>query len=710
MFETLKRIWRDARQKSVYGMSDVNSWFGRGQASTSRSLEVYGKSVYVFAAVNKIAQKVSTINPRLYQVLNSKGDTREIMTHPSLDLLYRPNPFQIRSEFFKITVINKKLCGEAFWFKARNKSGKVVELWNVRPDRVTVVTDPTKYVIGYEFDKGNGTKETYAPEDIIHIREPNPTDPHHGLAITSPASARIETEAYATAYQRDFFQNNARPDSLLVTTENLTREQKADAIDSWEQRHKGRGNSSRVTFLEGGLQYQQVSLSQREMDFIESLKFTRDDILVAFGVPKSVITTDDVNLANANTGLAVFLSETVQPEMAVLIDTLNEMLIAPEYGAQFYLDFDDPTPTDRTVQTAEFTAGIDKWLTANEVRTQLSLPPLSGGDSLMRPFSDAPIASGEATKAMQRIATGTTPEHKRVDAERVFIGKPLLHIQLRMQDAIAELKAAATPKRKAKGKRKADEPTYTKLMAGKELRELYAKFINGNIDKRARKFAAATTNEANKQRDRVIANLESGKALKKKIKPTQIMDLESENQIFAEFSLPFIRDFTVEGGQDALDLIGQSREFVVTPAIAAKMSERATMFGTVINGATLDELSATLTEGLAAGEGIAELRDRVFYTYDKFDTYRAERIARTEATAANAAGTLDAYKQSNVVNGKEWIATMDDRTRDTHAMTDGEVVPSEAKFSNGLFAPGDGDADPSETVNCRCVLAPVVMK
>ena len=62
------------------------------------------------------------------------------------------------------------------------------------------------------------------------------------------------------------------------------------------------------------------------MDYIESLRFTRDDILVAFHVPKPIVAiTDDVNLANAQTAMTIFLSETIYPELVRLEEKINEV-------------------------------------------------------------------------------------------------------------------------------------------------------------------------------------------------------------------------------------------------------------------------------------------------------------------------------------------------------------------------------------------------
>ena len=53
---------------------------------------------------------------------------------------------------------------------------------------------------------------------------------------------------------------------------------------------------------------------------------------------------------------------------------------------------------------------------------------------------------------------------------------------------------------------------------------------------------------------------------------------------------------------------------------------------------------------------------------------------------------------------KEWLATIDGRTRHSHAMLDGKVVDKDKKFENGCMFPGDPNGSPEETYNCRCTL------
>ena len=662
------------RQKTFYNLQELSKIISGGDWSNDSLIEQYGKSLYVYAAINKIAQKISAIDLEVSEIQNSKGDLKEYPSHPILDLLYRPNPYQTRSEFWKITVINKKLTGEAFWMKVRGGGNKVIELWNLRPDFITIVMDEQSQIRSYKLRKSNGTEVLIAPEDIIHFREPNPNDLLRGFSPLLSAKSRIETETHATNFQRDFFLNNARPDALLVSEDELAPEQRDELQAGWNSKHRGKGKNSRIGILEGGMQYQQISVTQKEMDYIESLKFTRDDILVAFGVPKSVITTDDVNYANANSGLKTFFSETIVPEAIYLVEVINEMLVIPDFGERFYVDFEDPTPQDREIKLREYTAGYGKWITANEIRVELNLEPMPNGDVL------ADVPSGQAVER--------TPVEE--DPQKIFRGRGTLLKKMQLIESIAKDVAAAHP-----SKEKAKET----LLKSTELREQYKAFVNKKIDKRAEKFQKQILAESEKQANRILKTLD--KDLKVKSAADVIdFDVKKENKIFTELALPFMTEAALEAGQEALDIVGLGEKFNFTEALEKKLIERAKFFAESVNDTTLTKLSKTLADGLESGEGINELRDRIKSVYEEFKDSRAELIARTESTAVNNEGFLEAYKQSKVVNSVEWVATKDSRTREEHLHLDGEIVEVGKAFSNGLRFPSEP--------NCRCVVSPIL--
>ncbi len=767
--DILTKISNVFRRKSVeYGGLELLARISAGTWSRTKMLEQYEKSLYVFACTYKIAEKVASTDFNLYQVLNSKGDTKQIVTHPALDLLYKVNPFQTKSEFLKITMINKKLCGDAFWYKVRNERGQVVELWNLRPDLIDIVKDPESYIKAYILNKLDGTKEAFAPEDIVHHKYPTPLDQYFGVSPIKSAHVRIDTEEYASNYQRDFFLNNARPDAALKTESNLTKKQKREMRRSFERRHAGIGNNSRLAIFEAGVEYQQLSISQREMDYIESMKFTRDDILVAFGVPKPLVAiTDDVNRANAETAMYIFLSEVIKPELEMLTEKINEELVMPEFGEAYFMDFPDPVPQNREQIRLDNESGIKNgYYLINEVRSNENKPPIDGGWSLYMPFGVEPVGTLPPKLQSKFIKEWEEKQNKEKSIRKmgIFKGKEMLYKKLLIKEEITDkLKEAfikSDPIKMLKRIKKEEKspacrmdneskkdcvgrkipeileenPNMDKdqavaiaenicsegckkapsaLIKG-EIREKYADMIIKKIDKRSVKMKSGVDKLAKKQEDKLMKKLkkhgdytkaksgEIKKAIGKGTKNIINNFYKDEVKVFATFAFPYIEEFVKYAGNEAMELVNPNKEFKITDKIKKALEKRAGEFGLSVNDTTRDKVTRAIADGIEAGESMTQISDRISGVYGEFGTYRSDLIARTETTAANNEGFIEAYKQSDVATHKEWIATMDDRTREEHAELDGEIVKVEENFSNGLPYP--------QEPNCRCVLGPAFEK
>ena len=714
---SLKNLFYNLRKKEVIyegGFEVLRRLNGDTEFSRTQLLSQYGKSLYVFACVSKIAEKCSSIDLELFRVLNSRGEMKEIQTHPALDLLYKPNPFQTKSEFFKITFINKLLTGDAFWAKIRNKGGKVVELWNLRPDMMTVISDPVNFVKAYKFVKNDGTEVIFDPEDIVHIKAPDPLSQYLGMSPLRPAKYRIDTESYATKYQRDFFLNQARPDAIIKNSQtDLTAEQKEDIREGWNKRHEGIGRNSKIAILEGGLEYQQISISQREMDYIESMRFTRDDILVAFKVPKPIVAvTDDVNRANAETAMVIFLSENINPEMDALIEKVDEELISEDFGDEFTIDYVDPVPQNRELILKEYDTGLkNNYLLINEVRQKEGLPPIRGGWSFYRPLTDMAfggLSTEDQTKIMKKVEKENIENEKIISGSNrprtfSFKGKFWLKQKFEIYESLKE-EAIKTCGKKSR-KKKDEDRNWRPMITEAETKKAYAEMINKKVDVKTSKLKEAVAEFANDQEDRVAKKLKSKKSKKITLTVSQIFDKDEENGLAIEFITPYLMQYLKDSASEALDMISPQNDFTLTKRIQDTIKKRADEFAESVNSTTLNKLDATLAEGINAGESINQLSDRVTEVYQEFPTYRSDLIARTEATAANNEGLIEGFKQSEVATGKEWLNVGDDRVRAEHQDgigVGGEIVALEKVFSNGLMYPMEP--------NCRCVIAPAFLE
>lgn len=123
-----------------------------------------------------------------------------------------------------------------------------------------------------------------------------------------------------------------------------------------------------------------------------------------------------------------------------------------------------------------------------------------------------------------------------------------------------------------------------------------------------------------------------------------------------------------------------------------------------LRGALFEKLRDPLIQGLDEGATIKEITAEVKRIFGYAEGFRNERIARTETIGATNYGAYEAIKQSGLLVKKEWIATLDERTRDSHADIDGELTELDGAFSNGLQYPGDPNGTAEEVINCRCTI------
>lgn len=123
------------------------------------------------------------------------------------------------------------------------------------------------------------------------------------------------------------------------------------------------------------------------------------------------------------------------------------------------------------------------------------------------------------------------------------------------------------------------------------------------------------------------------------------------------------------------------------------------------------QITASVTSSILQGKSIKHMADDLQNRITTMSRDSAIRTARTAVTGAQNAGRMDSYaaaEKMGVKLKKQWLATLDNRTRHAHAMLDGEQVAQDKKFSNGCRFPGDPQGPPWEIYNCRCTMIAAV--
>ena len=120
------------------------------------------------------------------------------------------------------------------------------------------------------------------------------------------------------------------------------------------------------------------------------------------------------------------------------------------------------------------------------------------------------------------------------------------------------------------------------------------------------------------------------------------------------------------------------------------------------------DINQILTTGYTDGKGMNVVASTITKRFTELETWEAKRIARTEIHNAHNNAVMKTYEALNV-EYTQWVAADDDRTRESHAEINGEIIRMGDTYSNGLAYPGDTSGDIEEWINCRCSNAPFVM-
>jgi HK97 family phage portal protein len=357
---------------------------------------------WVYRNNDVIAQEVSKIDFELFTIGLSKGEIvfNQVNSHPLLDLLDNPNDETTKSDALYIIQSHKKLTGDAFWLKIRNGQ-QVVGLRSIPPDKVKLnlrqptPDDPTvieSFIYEDSID-GQPVKAIYDPQDIIHFKKPNPNNPFRGYGTVEALAETIDHDNLTLDVLNNFLKNGAIHNFALSTDQKITPEQLTRLKAELKSTLNGPQNAFTVPIFGGGLEPKDISYSSKEQQLLEQQGWDRDKIMVGFGNTKASLgIIDDVNRASHESSLIEWKRNSVVPDMAAIVNTLNEFLV-PEFGQNLVLGFADPVPEDRDDDVKEasrlYGSGV---ISLNEARDLLDYDEVPDGDKFREP--SGPLANG----------------------------------------------------------------------------------------------------------------------------------------------------------------------------------------------------------------------------------------------------------------------------------------------------------------------------
>jgi len=358
-------------------------WTPRDYAALSR--EGYLGNAIVHRAVRLVAENVASCCFLVFE------GAQEREAHPLGLLLARPNPRQDGAALLEALVSHLLLAGNAY-VEAVALDDAVRELYALRPDRMKAVPGPDGWAEAYDYTAGGRSVRfdqlASRLPPILHLTFFHPLDDHYGLAPLEAAAVAVDTHNAASRWNKALLDNAARPSGALVYSgpegavlsdaqfERLKRE----LTDTYQ----GAVNAGRPLLLEGGLDWKTMSLSPKDMDFLEAKHTAAREIALAFGVPPMLLgIPGDNTYANFQEANRVFWRQSVLP-LATRIGAALAQWLAPQFGDGIRLVVDtdriEALASDRNALWERVTDA--PFLTLNEKRDAVGYAPIAGGDRL----------------------------------------------------------------------------------------------------------------------------------------------------------------------------------------------------------------------------------------------------------------------------------------------------------------------------------------
>jgi HK97 family phage portal protein len=671
---------------------------GAGLGQNDRLVDPYAQHVWVYKCISYIAHNIAGVPWRLYQ--GAANDPHPIETGVLYERFMRPNSMWTRCLLWEATVSQLLSCGNALWVLKRDAPKQPpneilvfgMEGWECKTDAQNIITE-------YKFRQpGQSAIVTLAPYKVIHFRTWNPHSPIWGIGPLEAARNAAEQDYMASLYNRSFFTNSAMPGGIIKMPQGsyITADQWAGIKAQFNDLHMGPLNAFRVAGIPDGGEFEQISLSHRDMMFIEQRKWNRAEVLACFGVPPSEAGIfDDVQKAVQESVERGFWNKTLLPIMALIEDTLRAQFFLPLDNERTWGKFDTSGVAALQKNKGELiTQARQLWdmgvplNTANEY-LGLDLPEIDGGDIGYLPMGVLP-ADDMNEPAEEPEPAGPMPPQ--------FAPKPEEEPEPEPED-------------------EEEEPEPEKAAPSAQQRVVFPHTpVQARLwDEWARSIAPS---ERGMQESVRVYLMRVKKWLAEQLaKHDAVADIPADALMLSDKWDKDLRSLAAE----------HYRRIAVTmkPRVEARLKKLGIDFELNLKDKRLveymrskeikivdlnDRIRSGVREALAGAQEetltVNELQEEIFSVMQD-SRARALRIARTETSSA--ANGVE-YVAHNIAGVKThmWLAEMDENTRESHlaCMREGDIAVG-TKFSNGLRFPGDPAGEASEVVNCRCSLIPV---
>jgi HK97 family phage portal protein len=358
-----------------------------GVAQSDQGKIVTEVSALGMAAVNRAITIGSNVPASLpLHAYIADGDARVPATGAAADILDDPHPDMTPYELWQTVYVHRKLWGNAYLRKLKNRVGQVVELWPIHPSRVKVgrVSDTGRKI--YQVDAGVEEHDDYT---ILHL----PGLGYDGICGVSPirlARQSIGLALSAEEYGSKLFSGGSLASGILQTEARLTPDQADNLQARWRAKRTGLKSAHETIVLDSGAKFHQLTIPPGDAQFLESRRFQITEVCRWFGIPPFLMfeteksTSWGTGLEQQALGWVIF---DLRPDLTATEQRITKHVLSPGPAYARY-SLEGLLRGDSAARSAFYTS---MWnigaLSTNEIRSYEELAPIEGGDVRYRPLN-----------------------------------------------------------------------------------------------------------------------------------------------------------------------------------------------------------------------------------------------------------------------------------------------------------------------------------
>lgn len=264
---------------------------------------------------------------------------------PIMEILNNPKGGLNRSQFWSSITESYELTQSIYIVARGNITRPPLELVFIRPYDVTIIMDDTTGEPSSIMTTSRKDRREYnrVEENGIY-RYIDKTSLNELLVIRGKVSTLDEWSGQSPLTQLYYDiqmntdgkrsnvsqQKNGSKPSLIISPKNSDKNIGAESVKSMTKYlrtfHQGSGNSGNAMVLSDAMEVNPIGLSNKDMDFLNLLNFSKDSIYNLYNVPLALISRDAQTYDNLTTAIRSFYTKAVFPVFDQIAEGLMDSL------------------------------------------------------------------------------------------------------------------------------------------------------------------------------------------------------------------------------------------------------------------------------------------------------------------------------------------------------------------------------------------------